>query len=51
MLPKKVDYTSGIDTSALASEKNFVTLKAEVGKLDINKLVNVSTTLNNSKQK
>ena len=35
----------------LAVKKDFVALKAEVDKLDINKLVNVPTTLNNLKTK
>ena len=42
---------TGVDTSNLAVESDFVALKAEVDKLDINKLVNVSTAMNNLKQK
>ena len=34
-------------TSDLASRKNFISLKAEADKLDINKLVNGPTSLNN----
>ena len=37
--------------SDLAAKKDFITLKAEVDKLDINKLVNVPTSLNNLKTK
>ena len=35
----------------MAAKKDFIALKAEVDKLDINKLVNVPTSLNNSKTK
>ena len=38
-------------TSDLAAKKDFFTFKAEVEKLDINRLVNVPTTLNNLKIK
>ena len=48
---KKLDYATGVDTSDLATKKDFITLKAEVDKLDINKLVNVPTTLNDLKTK
>ena len=40
-----------VDTSDLASKKDFTALKAEVDKLDINKLANVPTSLNNLKTK
>ena len=48
---KKRNYATGVDTSDLAVKKDFIALKPEVDKLDINRLVNVSTSLNNSKQK
>ena len=48
---KEPDHATGVDASDLAAEKDFITLKAEVGKLDINKLVNVPTSLNNLKSK
>ena len=35
----------------LATKKDFVALQAEVSKLDINKLINVPTSLNNLKTK
>ena len=35
----------------MAAKKYFMALKAEVDKIDINKLVNVPTTLNNLKTK
>ena len=48
---KKLDYATGVDTSDLATKKDFIALKAEVDKLDINKLVNVPTSSNNLKPK
>ena len=48
---KELEHATGIDTSDLAAKKDFTTLKAEVGKLDINKLTNVPTSLNNLKTK
>ena len=50
-LKKELDYATGVDTSDLAGKKNFIALKAEVGKLDINKLANVPTNLNDFKTK
>ena len=41
------NYATNIVTSDLAAKKDFIALKAEVDKLDINKLVNVPTSLNN----
>ena len=48
---KELEYAAGIDTSDLAAKKGFIALKAEVGKLEINKLTNIPTTLNNLKAK
>ena len=48
---KGLDHATSIDTSELAAEKGFIALKGKVGKLDINKLVNVATSLNNLKTK
>ena len=48
---KELDYITGVDTSDLAAKTDFITLKAEVDKLDINKLVDVPTSLNNLKTK
>ena len=42
---------TGIDTSKLAAKSDFVSLKAEVDKLDIDELKNVSTNLRNLKSK
>ena len=43
---KELDHTAGVDTSDLVSKKGFTASKAEVDKLDINKLVNVPTSFN-----
>ena len=48
---KELDHATGVDTSDLAAKKDFIALKAEVDKLDINKLVNVPSSLNNLKTK
>ena len=40
---KELKHPTGVDTSDRAAKKDFTALKAEVGKLDINKLVNVPT--------
>ena len=48
---EELDHATRVDTSDLAAKKNFIALKTEVDKLDINKLVNVSTSLNNLKTK
>ena len=45
----ELDLISGIDTSDLDAKKDFIALKAEIHKLDINKLTNVPTSLNNFK--
>ena len=48
---KGLEHTTGVDTSDLAVKKDFIDLKAEIYKLDINKLNNVPTSLNNLKTK
>ena len=48
---KELDHATGVKTSDLAGKKDFIALKAGVVKLNINKLVNVSTNLNNFKTK
>ena len=48
---KKLDHATGADTSSLAAKRDFIALKAEADKLDIGKLVNVPTSLNNLKTK
>ena len=42
-------HATVVDTSYLAAKKDFIALKADVNKVDINKLVNVSTSLYNLK--
>ena len=39
-----------VDTSDLAVKRDCIVSKAEAGKLEINKLTNVSTSLNNLKK-
>ena len=41
---KELEHARGIDASDLAAKKDFIALKAEVDKLDINKLT-MSTNL------
>ena len=49
---KELKDAAGVDTSSLGTERrSFITLKAEVDKLDINKLANVSSSLSNLKTK
>ena len=48
---KDLDHATDGDTSDWAAKKDFIALKTEVDKLDINKLVNVLTSLNNLKTK
>ena len=48
---KESDHATGVETSDLAAKKHFTALKAEIDKLDINKLTNVLTRLNNLKTK
>ena len=48
---KELEHATGINTSDLAAEKNFIALKAKIYKLDINKMTNVPTSLNNLKTK
>ena len=50
-LLKKLEHAAGVDTSDLSAKKYFITLKAETYRLDINKLVNALTGLNNLKSK
>ena len=48
---KELNDATGVDATTLDAKRDFVTLKAEVDKLDINKLVNVPSGLNNLKRK
>ena len=51
MLLKKLDHTTGVDTSDFATKKHYIALKAEIDKLGINKLVDFPSSLNNLKTK
>ena len=44
-----MEYATGVDTSDLAVKRDCIVLKADVGKLDIKKLANVSSSLNDLK--
>ena len=48
---EELDHVTVFDTSDLAAKKAFIVLTAEVDKLDINKLVNVPSILNNVETK
>ena len=47
----ELDHAIGVDTSGLVAKKDFIALKAGGDEVDINKLVNVPTILNNLKTK
>ena len=47
---KELEHSTVVDTSNLAGKKDFIALKAEFDKLDINN-INVPTSLNNLKTK
>ena len=44
---KELEHAADVNTPNLTAKSNLIALKQEVGKLDINKLVNVPTSLNN----
>ena len=46
---KALEHATGVDTFKLAAKSDFITLKAEVNKLDINELIKFLTGLNNFK--
>ena len=48
---RECNDAAGVDTSNLAAKSDGIASKAEVDKLDINKLVNFSNGLNNLKAK
>ena len=50
LLKKELELAAGIDTSDFAAKKN-IAWKAEVDKLEINKLTNVPTSPNSLKTK
>ena len=43
---KELECAIGVATSNLAAKKDLIALKAEVGKIDMNKVANVPTNLN-----
>ena len=47
----ELEHATGVNTFDLAAKNDFIDLKAEVEKVDINKLVNVPTSSNNLKAK
>ena len=51
MLLKKLEDAAGVYTSNLPVKRDFITLKAEVNNLDINKLAHVPNSVNNFKTK
>ena len=46
----KLEHATEIDTSDLAAKRDFVALKAEVGKLDINKQFQLVWMIKNKKR-
>ena len=48
---KELELAIGVDTSLSAPKQDSIALKVEVEKLDINKLVNIPTGLNDLKTK
>ena len=48
---KELEHATAINTSDLSAKRDRIALKAEVDKLDINKLANVPTSFNNLKTK
>ena len=48
---KESEHATGIDTSVLAAKKDYISLEAKFDKLNIAKLLNVPTSLNNLKTK
>ena len=48
---KQLDHATGVDASDSAAKRELTALKCKVDKLDVNKLVNVPTSLNNLKTK
>ena len=48
---EELEHATGVDSSDLTAKKDLIALKAEFDKLGINKLINVSISLNNLKTK
>ena len=51
LLKIKLKDAAGVNTCNIAVKSDFIVLKAEVNKLDVNKLFYISTSLNNIKAK
>ena len=51
LLKKELHHAAGVDTSNLATKKDFAAFKADVEKFDIIKFVNVSSSLKTLKTK
>ena len=47
----RLKHATDVDTSNLAAKSDFIALKAEIDKLDINELVHAPTSLNDLKTK
>ena len=50
-IKNELQHVTDFDTSELAAKKDFIAVKAKVHKLEINKLVNILTDLNDFKTK
>ena len=48
---KELEHAAGVDTTNLVAKNDFIALKVEGERLEINKLVIVLTSLNNLKTK
>ena len=48
---EEIKHSTCTDVSDLADKKNFIALKVEIGKLNINKFANIPTRLNNLQTK
>ena len=48
---KELEHAAGVDTTNLVAKNDFIALKVEGDRLEINKLVIVLTSLNNLKTK
>ena len=51
LVKEEVEHAAGVYTFNVAAESDFIALEVEVDKLDVNKLVNVPTSLNELKTK
>ena len=49
LLKKELNDVTGVGASNLAAKRDFINLKADIDKIDINELADVPTDLNNLK--